>query len=177
MYRVAHIFLGLSAGLLLCGSKPYSIICGVASAFGSYIVDLGHRTPHRPRITHNYVLPAILYLLVYSTSQILYSTWKNPYSGFLVEILSWTLYSLLLGWVLHVFADSITSYGVWPLYPIIKKRVRGFKRLRSSSLIGNLVLLMVSAMLIHVWMTSSLKTSDLNFYLEKIWRILSSLLT
>lgn len=169
MYRITHIFLGLSTGLLICSSIQYSLLCGLSGAFGAYIPDIGHAPYRRGRVSHSLVLPITLILLMFSINNILVSS--SLIHKLIIDSSTYTIYSISTGWITHVLSDALTSQGVYFLYPFLKYRLRVFKKLRSNSIVGNLSIIILSAIIMYMWL---IKTG-LNIYIEYLLKIFSSI--
>lgn len=143
MYRLTHVYVGLVTGLLVGGSGFEAFLCGVSGAIGGYLPDLDLSLAHRKTL-HNFVVPGAATLLVFIGVEAL-----EPGSTF-KTLLHHVWASMIIGWVLHVLADSLTSRGVYPFYPLSSFRLRLLK-LRSNSLTVNLVLLFLSSLALALW--------------------------
>lgn len=170
MYRVVHVFLGLSTGLLLCSSFPYFLLCGLSGALGAYIPDIKHAPYRRGRLSHSLVLPFVLIAIAYSVENLLISVIVYR---LLINVFTNTLYSLSIGWITHVLSDSLTAQGVYILYPFTNYRLRVFKKLRSSSMIGNLSILLLSTILIYIWVVKTGFDTTIQYLLKIISYVLT----
>lgn len=169
MYRVAHVFLGLSSGLLLCSSAQYSLLCGLAGALGAYVPDVNHPPYRRGKLSHSLVVPITLLVLAYSLrNAIALEAELKP----VAEIATLALYSACVGWITHVLSDSLTSRGVHILYPFSSYRLAVFKSLKSTSLVGNLLILLLSSVLIYFWLQGIGAGSLAKLAVEKIYEVL-----
>lgn len=171
MYRIVHVFLGLSTGLLICSSLPHSFLCGLSGALGGYIPDIGHVPFKRGKFSHSLVIPVTVITLTYCIRKIITPV-LFIYDIF-VETIVYMIYSLFIGWITHVLSDALTSQGVYILYPFINHRLRVFKRLRSNSIVGNISILFISALIIYVWLIKSGLSEPLEYFLKTLLSIFS----
>ncbi len=145
MYRITHVAMGFAAGLLVGGNSIYSIVCGFMGALGGYIPDLDLRFMHR-KFLHNIILPTTLFIVV-SILDVMYI--DTPYYRDLAFNL---IFSLFLGWLLHIFTDSLTTRGVYVLWPLKKDfRFVIFGKIRSNSIIGNLFMFIATSIMFYFW--------------------------
>jgi len=136
--------LGFSAGLLV-GGDEFFILYGLAGAIGGYVPDLDLRYKHR-KILHNIIIPFILFIIFYSLSMMISRVSQHH------VVIAKAGYALLIGWLLHVFGDSLTSRGVYILWPFNKQyRLSVFKKLRSDSFLANFMLFALAFIFLYIW--------------------------
>lgn len=143
MYRLTHVYVGLVAGIVFGGTGFRAVICGLCGALGGYIPDIDLSLSHRKTL-HNLTAPASLIILLYILVKAL------DLDPSISVILKYATISTALGWVLHIVTDSLTSKGVYPLYPFSKFRLR-LLRLRSNSLSANLALIILTSLIFLWW--------------------------
>ncbi|OYT38073.1 MAG: metal-dependent hydrolase [Desulfurococcales archaeon ex4484_58] len=167
MYRAAHVFLGFSVGLLIGGGDYTAFIYGLMGAIGGYTPDFDLRKGHR-KYLHNIVIPLLLFLLSFSLSILYFKTY------FLREFIGKSLLALFTGWILHVLTDALTPRGVYILWPLSDKRLILTRKLKSSGLIGNLLIIFLSTFIIIYWF-NKYGCERIEYYLERIWSEILSL--
>ncbi len=163
MYKVVHVMIGFSIGLLVGGSSLYSLLYGIAGAFGAYFPDIGHPPGRRKRSTHNIVFPILFLIIIYSAYMIIKLNNNDPILIFITGIIAKSLYAFFISWLVHVLNDSLSVGGVYPLWPFSNKRVR-ITRLKSNSLALNLFGLFLAFIMLYLWLV----LSGLNKFLEDI---------
>ncbi len=172
MNRATHIIIGFSAGLLVGGSSLYSLLYGVSGALGAYIPDIKHPPYRRRKSTHNIVIPVLLLVITYSTYMLISTNTHNPIVLFTAEISTKSLYAISIGWLTHVFTDSLSAGGVYPLWPFSEKVIR-LTRLRSNSLALNLFGLLIAFTLLYLWLIMSGLNDVVEEFIKNLLRSLS----
>lgn len=111
----AHISLGIGGALFILDPDISTLfVVGVFSTLGSILPDLDLKLKHR-RMLHN--IPFMLTLLLI-ISILLYKVLEFPTST-----VSNIAYPILIGYLLHIVADSFTRMGTWPLWPLSSRRL------------------------------------------------------
>jgi len=152
MYRLTHITIGFTVGLFLGSSIIDSFIYALFTALGSYIPDIKHKPYVRGKYSHSFTTPLLLALLSISIYNILLDTGALTGRGYVYEVILWSILSICIGWMLHVFCDMVTAGGVYPLYPFSDRRVR-LTRIKSNSIILNFSGIIFSFILLYIWLT------------------------
>ncbi|MET1160434.1 MAG: metal-dependent hydrolase [Thermoprotei archaeon] len=170
MYRVVHVFMGFSTGLLLCSllNNSYWFLCGIMSGIGGYIPDLDLRIKHR-KLLHNIIIPLVTITLIYSMTHLVFTNGSNV----ILLIIDASLLSLLIGWLLHVFCDAFTKRGVYILWPINEEVRVSLTPLKSGELVGNLVVMIIASLEMYYWLRISGYGNLLDKFMEEVLKLFS----
>ncbi|BEP17453.1 hypothetical protein PYJP_08050 [Pyrofollis japonicus] len=141
MNRGAHVafsaLLGLVAAKLIAHDILYWYVGLLAGILAGLVPDTDLRWKHR-MIMHNVFVALGITLAVFFAGRFVSTTLSAVLGA-----------SSLLGFLGHVFLDSLTVRGVALLYPIRHRRYR-LARLRSSSRVANVIIEVLSVLLIIV---------------------------
>jgi len=165
LYRAIHVFMGFTVGLLVGGGSEFDIFYGLMGALGGYIPDLDLRIKHR-KLLHNLIVPLILVSILYlATSLAIGIQW-------IVQVMLRGYLALVLGWILHVASDAFTKRGVYPLWPLNKEFKVALTPLKSTSIVGNFIAVLLSALAFYYWLDSTGISKWVVWFLEAVAELL-----
>lgn len=135
MRRVTHVLFSIAtSGILSLWKTPMGVLPVILVGASSLIPDLDLRKSHR-RLLHNIFAPTVISLLAY----------------ILLEDVTTHNYvvskAIFIGWVSHIFLDSLTLKGVGIFYPFLKKHY-GLRLCESNNIVFNVAISTLSILLI-----------------------------
>ncbi len=149
MRRSIHGLMGSALGLLASTNAPLLILyLLILGWIGGWIPDLDLRFKHRKSLHNIWMagfVSAIIYIVLYQT-YIQYPLSPYPFNLFIEK----TLIVFSGSWMLHLFGDSLTVRGVYPLYPVSNYRFR-IAKLRSSGFTVNFIGVLIALAMVFLW--------------------------
>ncbi len=100
------------------------------TVLSSTIPDLDLKLKHRKTL-HNIVVPSLIVLAVYTA---------------MPQVLLLGI-ALLLGWLSHIVLDALTTKGIYPLHPLINRKL-ALKLCKSEDPAWNLIITLLSLLII-----------------------------
>lgn len=146
MNRGTHIFIGLSLGLLICGQRTdLTALCAIMGSIGGWFPDLDLLFKHRKSL-HNILSLLITGAALYAATYLLAKNFiTNPGS-----IASLIAYSFMAGYSMHIFGDSLTTMGVYALWPLSNYRLR-LAKMKSDGFFINFLGVLLGLVFIAMW--------------------------
>ena len=115
MLGSTHLLFSLLLGSFYFNyAKPDSIIGKIVFAalllIGTFLPDIDIKLPVKHRGIFHTIWPIVLILVL---------------NAVLSNFLPFSIVALALGYGVHIATDAITPYGIAPLWPLQKQRIRG----------------------------------------------------
>jgi len=136
-----HLIIGATAGILIASYTGqsillYAIIGGVAGVLPDIDIyaDKAHIAAHRGAWSHSLLASVIAAILTFIP---LYYLRFPTYSCL------WTSFTVFSAFFLHAIADTMTYSGTYLLYPLSKRRYRGFVRYDNIFINGFLIIVCI----------------------------------
>ncbi|MCS7127743.1 MAG: metal-dependent hydrolase [Desulfurococcaceae archaeon] len=147
MNRGTHIFIGLSLGLLICGQRTsLTALCAIMGSIGGWFPDLDLFFKHRKSL-HNIPSLLITGTALYTMTYLLAKSFTTVVPG---SIASLTAYSFIAGYSMHIFGDSLTTMGVYVLWPFSNYKLR-LAKMKSNGFFINFLGVLLGLAFIALW--------------------------
>lgn len=150
-----HLIIGATAGILIASYTGqsvllYAIIGGVAGVMPDMDIyaDKAHIAAHRGAWSHSLLASVIASILTFIP---LYYLKFPTYSSL------WTSLTVFSAFFLHAIADTMTYSGTYLLYPLSKRKYKGFVRYDNPVANAGLILLCLAALILLTHLSDYLR--------------------